>query len=121
MKKKMKAVKKGQEDIYEKILSRSPDMWKTARIASIAREKGKFPIKSHSDFLSLADKGKKSRRLGEDTITLRQVKKHFPEKFFPITDEDDLIVKALCALLWGARAHSLEAELRYASTFGKEV
>ncbi len=121
MSKKVRAVAKGHEDIYEKILIRSPDFWKVAKIASICREKGKFPIKSYNDFLRLADKGKKSCRLGADVITLKQVKKYFPKKFFPIEDEDDLITKVLCSLLWGTRAHRMEAELKQAFSTGKKV
>ena len=111
-------MKKGHEDLCEKVIQRFPELWMTLEVARIARDKVNYPITCYEDFLCLAEEGTDYCDLGEQRISFKQLRKYFPDAFFPIDNEDDLISKVLLAFLWGKRAHSLEAELAYTS--GKE-
>ncbi len=101
------------QEIYEQILQLNPDMWHTARLARLARErKLQFPLRKPEDLAPLADKGCEAVDLGKIRLTLQHAKDFLPAKVFPIEDEHDFIMKVFLALDWGSRVHALEAQLR---------
>jgi hypothetical protein len=100
--------------LYEKVLQKSPELWMAANAALLMREKGgKYPINSSDDFLRLANKGRYFS-LGDQRIDIKQIRRYFPKKFYPIEDEDDLISKVLAASYWGSQAHEMEDRIRSA-------
>lgn len=103
-------------DLYLKVLKLNPELWQVAQLTTKAREKAKYPLKDYDDLLCLADDPKNQlSHIEPANISLDQAKRYFPLIYFPITDEDDFIMKVLIAILWGKKAHALEAELSYKS------
>ena len=91
-----------------------PELWHATQLASRARGKKIFPIVDIDALIeALRDHDGHHCKLEGVIFTAAHAKDYFPQVFFPIHDEIDLLKGLYAALLWGKSVHHLDAQKEF--------
>ncbi|HKP90939.1 MAG TPA: hypothetical protein VJT75_13310 [Thermoleophilaceae bacterium] len=100
-------------DLLEDVLGLVPNLTEVAFAGKLARERLKFPVRTHRTLDPLFGK-EGALELGGRRVSSEQTRRYIPQQWFPIESVDDLVRKLLLAFhrrdaeraAMAARAHA---------------
>jgi hypothetical protein len=99
-------------ELYRRALKLNPDLWHATQLVARVKEKALFPIETVQSLVeALADKPGGHCKLDGVVLTSEHATKYFPVRFFPVVNEEALLIALYVAFCSGRTIHSLESQL----------